>query len=96
MAKPNVQLITSPVKDVTEDTVINEDGTAVKPDVLILATGFKVQDFFAPLEIKAKGGIDLLQKWKKTGPCAYAGITCNDLPNAFFLLGPNTVSIYVS
>lgn len=91
LAKTNVEVITSPIKDVTEDTVTNEDGTTLKPDVLILATGFKVQEFFAPLEIKAKGGVDLLQKWKQTGPCAYAGITCNVLPNAFFLLGPNTV-----
>ncbi len=94
LAKPNVQLITSPIKDVTEDTVINEDGTIIKPDVIILATGFKVQDLFAPLDIKGKGGIDLLPKWKNNGPCAYAGITCNDLPNAFFLLGPNTVIFY--
>lgn len=93
MAKPNVEVITSPIKSVTKDKLVNEDGTTAKPDVLILATGFKVQDFFAPLEIKGTRGADLLQKWKKSGPSAYGGIACNELPNAFFLLGPNTVII---
>jgi len=90
LCKPNVNVITSKITDVTKDAITNEDGTCVKPDVLILATGFKVQDFFAPLQITSKGGEDLLKKWKKEGPCAYMGITCHSTPNAFFILGPNT------
>lgn len=93
LAKSHVTVIRSPIKDVTEDTVINEDGTTLKPDIIILATGFKVQDLFAPLKITTRGGIDLFQKWKKCQPCAYAGIICNDLPNAFFVLGPNSVRL---
>ncbi|CAL8069130.1 unnamed protein product [Orchesella dallaii] len=90
LGKPNVTLITSKITDVTKDSITNEDGTCVQPDVLILATGFKVQDFFAPLNITSKGGEDLLKKWKKEGPCAYMGIACHSTPNAFFILGPNT------
>lgn len=59
--------------------------------VLILATGFNVQDFFFPLEIKVKNGVDLMQLWKKEGPAAYKGICCSAAPNLFHLLGPNSV-----
>ncbi|ODM93451.1 Baeyer-Villiger monooxygenase [Orchesella cincta] len=90
LCKPNVSVITSKITDVTKDSITNEDGTCEKPDVLILATGFRVQDFFAPLNITSKGGEDLLKKWKKEGPCAYMGIACHSTPNAFFILGPNT------
>jgi len=65
---------------------------------LILATGFKVADYFAPMEIYDKNGRNELEKWKEDGPNLYLGIANNDLPNLFILYGPNTVrshSLYV-
>jgi len=60
--------------------------------VLVLATGFKVQDFFAPLEIVGADGVDLLQQWKEEGPSTYHGIVSHNMPNSFFIIGPNSVS----
>jgi len=90
LARNNATVITSKITEVTHDTIVTADGTRVKPDVLILATGFKVQDYFAPAEIIGKGGVDVLQKWKKETPTAYCGIVTHLGPNGFFILGPNT------
>lgn len=60
--------------------------------VLILATGFRVQDFFAPMQITGKGSTNVLEKWKETQPRMYYGIVSSETPNQFVLLGPNTVS----
>lgn len=95
LANPNVEVITSLIVDVTEDTLVNEDGTTLKPDILILATGFKIQDYFAPMKIRAKDDLDMLQQWKKCGPSAYGGIMCHHFPNGFFILGPNTVLTFI-
>lgn len=91
LAKPNVTVITSKIMNVTNDTIVNEDGTVEKPEVLILATGFKVQEFFQPLQIIGKGGLNILQTWKDDKPITYGGMCSNSMPNMFFLLGPNTV-----
>ncbi len=62
------------------------------PQVLILATGFLVQDFFAPMEITGKDSVNILQKWKQSEPRLYYGVVSSQTPNHFTLLGPNTVS----
>jgi hypothetical protein len=61
--------------------------------VLILATGFKVQDFFAPVQITGLDGVDIMDLWKKEGPSAFQGIISHPLPNCFFALGPNSVTL---
>jgi len=58
-----------------------------------LATGYKVSDYFAPMEIYDKNGRSELEKWKQDGPKLYLGISNNDLPNLFVLYGPNTVRL---
>ncbi|ODM86881.1 Baeyer-Villiger monooxygenase, partial [Orchesella cincta] len=81
---------------VSEKSIVNEDGTVHKPDVLILATGFQARDYFAPLKIIGRGGKDLHQKWKAEGPTAYLGIISHAAPNLFFLVGPNTATAHNS
>lgn len=60
--------------------------------MLILATGFRVQDFFAPMEVSGKKSVDVLKKWKQSEPKMFYGIVSSETPNHFTLLGPNTVS----
>jgi len=43
------------------------------------------------MKIRGRGGVDVLQKWKKEGPSALLGMCSHGGPNAFFLLGPNSV-----
>jgi cation diffusion facilitator CzcD-associated flavoprotein CzcO len=59
--------------------------------VLILATGFKLQEYFAPMQILGKDGQDVLQKWKEDRPMHYNSIVSSDMPNLFNLQGPGAV-----
>jgi len=63
--------------------------------VLILATGYRVQDLWSPLVVRgrSKSDIDVITVIKARGVSHYLGIVNSELPNAFLLLGPNTVSI---
>ncbi len=48
--------------------------------VLILATGYRVQDFFMPLKLYGVNSEDILETWKTFGPSHYLGIVSNSLP----------------
>jgi cation diffusion facilitator CzcD-associated flavoprotein CzcO len=41
-------------------------------------------------DIEGPGGEDLVDRWNRTGLEAHRGIAVADVPNLFFLLGPNT------
>lgn len=55
-----------------------------------MATGFRITDYFAPMEIIDKNGDNVLPQWKKDAPSLFLGIASHNLPNLFILYGPNT------
>ena len=57
---------------------------------MVSATGFHVTDSYTYVDIKGPGGEDLVDRWNREGIAALRGITIADMPNLFFLLGPNT------
>jgi cation diffusion facilitator CzcD-associated flavoprotein CzcO len=87
---PKTELITEPVARVTPDGIVTADGAARKVDAIIFATGFHVTDSYTYIDIKGRNGEDLVDRWGREGIAAHRGITVADMPNAFFLLGPNT------
>jgi cation diffusion facilitator CzcD-associated flavoprotein CzcO len=89
LCKPNVELITDRVAAITPNGVRTEDGAERPADVLVLATGFRTQDFVAPMEITGREGVTLDEAWSDV-PKAYLGITVPGFPNMFLLYGPNT------
>jgi cation diffusion facilitator CzcD-associated flavoprotein CzcO len=58
--------------------------------VVVFATGFHVTDSYTYVDIKGPGGEDLVDRWNREGVQAHRGIAVADMPNLFFLLGPNT------
>jgi hypothetical protein len=58
--------------------------------VIVYATGFHVTDSYTYVQIKGRHGEDLVDRWNREGIGAHRGITVSDMPNLFFLLGPNT------
>jgi hypothetical protein len=56
----------------------------------VFATGFHVTDSYTYVDIKGPGGENLGDRWTREGVTALRGITIADMPNLFFLLGPNT------
>ena len=85
--KSNVNLVTDKISR------IRINGVEVKNelhefDTIILATGFRAQEFFFPIKINGGSG-DFLDEYKDS-PESYLGITFSNLPNFFAAYGPGT------
>jgi cation diffusion facilitator CzcD-associated flavoprotein CzcO len=89
LQRPNVELVTAGIREIVPSGVVTDDGTARDFDVLIYATGFRVTDAAAELNVTGRGGLKLVDAWS-SGVEAHRGITIPGFPNLFLLLGPNT------
>ena len=89
LTKPNVELITTPIAEVTPQGVRTRDGGERPADMLVLATGFQTHGFVAPMEVVGATGRTLAQEWSGV-PRAYLGLSVPGFPNMFLLYGPNT------
>ncbi|KAG0198896.1 hypothetical protein BGX28_007716 [Mortierella sp. GBA30] len=89
LTRKNVQVHTEPITGVKGSSILLEDGSVQEVDVLILATGFRVQDGLDEGFLIGRGGCDVSKVWGKE-PQTYYGVTSAETPNFFFLLGPHT------
>ena len=89
LAKPNVELVTDRIAEVTSAGIRDEAGVERAADVLVLATGFATHGFVAPMEIVGRDGRTLAQEWAEVAR-AYLGLSVPGFPNMFLLYGPNT------
>jgi 4-hydroxyacetophenone monooxygenase len=89
LMRPNVELVTDPIREITETGVITTGGERYEADVLIYGTGFYASRFLWPMKIVGRGGVDLQQHWAGDAR-AYMGITIPGFPNLFCCYGPNT------
>jgi cation diffusion facilitator CzcD-associated flavoprotein CzcO len=90
VADPKTEVITDGIARVGAHSIITVDGVERQVDAIVLATGFHVIDWYTFFEIKGAHGEDLVDRWNREGVAAHRGIMAADLPNMFFLLGPNT------
>jgi 4-hydroxyacetophenone monooxygenase len=88
LRRDNVHLITERVSKITASGVTTETGDH-DVDVIVYATGFAASEFFAPIRIRGRGGVDL-HEWWRNDPRAYLGMMVPGFPNLFSLYGPNT------
>ncbi|THC46791.1 alpha/beta hydrolase fold domain-containing protein [Massilia sp. Mn16-1_5] len=88
-SRPEVALVTDPVRRITPGGIETEDGTRHEADVLIYGTGFAATEFLAPMRITGRGGRELNEAWRE-GAEAFLGMTVPGFPNFFMLYGPNT------
>lgn len=89
LTKPNVEVVTSGIREVRPEGVVTEDGTLHEVDTLIFGTGFQVQEFPFAAQVRGRGGRRLSETWKD-GMAAHLGTTVVGYPNFFLLQGPNT------
>jgi cation diffusion facilitator CzcD-associated flavoprotein CzcO len=85
---PNARLVTAAIEKVEPKGIRTADGALHELDVIVLATGFKVDRFVRPMRVVGKGGLDLDKVWSD-GPVAYLSISVPGFPNFFMLNGPN-------
>lgn len=90
IADPKTDVITDGIARFTPTGIVTADGTERETDVVVFATGFHVTDSYTYVHIKGPRGEDLVDRWNREGIAALHGITVADMPNLFFLLGPNT------
>jgi cation diffusion facilitator CzcD-associated flavoprotein CzcO len=72
-----------------------EDGEEeiVPADIIILANGFDIGNWFHPLSVVGREGRKIHDVWKeRNGPQAYQGTAMDGFPNFFILFGPNTAT----
>jgi len=86
--RPNAKLVTDGIEKIEKSGIRTSDGKLHELDVLILATGFRVDRFMRPMEVIGREGTDLEEVWED-GPFAYMAITIPGFPNLFMLNGPN-------
>lgn len=89
LTRPHVDLVTEPVTGFTADAVRDGAGALHPADVVVLCTGFQVNRFVAPLQVRGRGGADLREVWGDDDATAYLGITVPRFPNLFLMYGPN-------
>jgi 4-hydroxyacetophenone monooxygenase len=90
LTKSNVELVSHGIDRFTRDGILTEDGKERPFDIIVVATGFKVTEMAARLDITGRGGKNLRDKWADDNPTAYLGLTVPEFPNLFCMLGPNS------
>jgi cation diffusion facilitator CzcD-associated flavoprotein CzcO len=86
--QPNVDVITSGIREVTADGVIDNDGTLHGVDAIILGTGFKTERLPLTDLIYGPSGDTMAQTWGPS-PRAYLGTSVAGFPNVYLMHGPN-------
>ncbi len=86
--RPHATLVTEGIERVEPGGVRTRDGVLHALDVLVLATGFRVDAFVRPMQVLGDHGAVLDDVWAE-GPLAYMTLAVPDFPNFYMLNGPN-------
>ena len=89
MQRENVELVTDAIETITAQGIRTHDGTERKADVIIMATGFKVFDILASIDVIGPSGTSLRDIWRG-GIAAHRTIAVPGFPNFFLVVGPNS------
>lgn len=90
LTRANVHIVDSGAARITETGVVDGNGHEHAADILVYATGFKIQQFLHPIDVRGRSGRSLREIWGPDDARAYLGVTVPDFPNLFILNGPNT------
>jgi len=89
--RPNVELVTEGIREVTEHGIVTLDGRERAVDCIVLGTGFVTDPriYMRDFPVTGLPGHVLAEDWRE-GAEAYYGISVSGFPNLYQLLGPNT------
>ncbi|MBN9683558.1 NAD(P)/FAD-dependent oxidoreductase [Corallococcus sp. NCSPR001] len=89
LTRPNVEVVTAPIREVLEDAVVTGDGEVHPVDTLVFGTGFQATEMPLGHHLQGRDGRTLARVWAGS-PRAFLGITVSGFPNLFLLQGPHT------
>lgn len=90
LLKDNVELVTERIERITADGILMTSGRLCRADIVVYATGFKLTELAARLNLTGRDGTTLSQVWEGDNPAAYLGIAVPQFPNFFCMLGPGS------
>ncbi|MBF9134455.1 MFS transporter [Plantactinospora sp. S1510] len=90
LTRPDVELVTSAVREVGERWIVTADGTRRAVDTIIYGTGFALANTPVAGRLYGRNGRNLAEEWAG-GAAAYLGTAVAGFPNLFLLAGPNSV-----
>jgi cation diffusion facilitator CzcD-associated flavoprotein CzcO len=86
---PNAELINAGIDCIEASGIRTIDGQLHELDLLVLATGFKADQFMRPMHVTGRHGVKLNDVWAQR-PRAYLAISIPEFPNFFMLNGPTS------
>jgi cation diffusion facilitator CzcD-associated flavoprotein CzcO len=89
LTRDNVDVVTSPITEVTPSGITTSDGLGHDVDAIIYGTGFSATEVLGPMHVTGRNGRVLRDAWHD-GAEAHLGISVAGFPNLFLLYGPNT------
>ncbi|MFF8260282.1 flavin-containing monooxygenase [Streptomyces virginiae] len=89
LARPNVDLVASGLKEVRGSVLVAADGTEAEVDAIVFSTGFHVTDLPIAERVVGVDGRSLADTWKD-GMASLRGATAAGFPNWMTIIGPNT------
>ncbi|HET8978863.1 MAG TPA: NAD(P)/FAD-dependent oxidoreductase [Solirubrobacteraceae bacterium] len=89
LSRPNVELVTDPIRELTATGVRTADGRVHDVDCIIWATGFHTTEFVEPMRVSGSDGRLLADAWAD-GAHAHLGMAVPGFPSLFLMYGPNT------
>ncbi|WP_153034707.1 NAD(P)/FAD-dependent oxidoreductase [Amycolatopsis sp. YIM 10] len=90
LRRPNAHVVTSRIDRIVQEGIVTADGELVELDVIVWATGFKL-DFLSGVDIRGRTGVRLADRWQRgDNPSSYLGGTVPGFPNLFVTSGPNS------
>ncbi|MEQ1067099.1 NAD(P)/FAD-dependent oxidoreductase [Acinetobacter sp. XH1741] len=91
LATSNTTVIAQGVEEMTENGIV-VDGKEIPLDIIIWGTGFEVTQAPIAKKIVTKTGETLAEMWSKNKMQAYKGCVIQNVPNAIYVLGPNSLN----
>ena len=94
--RDNVSLVdvrANPIEAITPDGIRLRDGTEIKLDIIVFATGFDAMTGpMLRMNISGRDGVKLADVWDG-GPRNYLGLQVAGFPNLFTITGPGSPSV---
>jgi cation diffusion facilitator CzcD-associated flavoprotein CzcO len=92
LCEPNVQLVPHAVVELAPEGVVDATGAKHEADIVVLATGYRTEEYLSTYRVTGVDGIDLQEQWAGE-PTAFLGMMVPHFPNFFIMMGPNTNAV---